>query len=87
MSKSIERQIIGELVLSLTDENFRVEFCAVDNGDLYLYAKENGAPDCKYLVKLVAGNGGDIITDYSLSIQPRIKSAIKLGELLKEIEK
>lgn len=89
MSKLTECSIVGELVLTLTEQGFRVELCALDGGGLHLYAvidgEEKPADGWKYWVKLVEGNGPNIISDYSVNIEPYIQEALKLSNQLEEM--
>ena len=86
MGKSIERSVIGELVMSLTEDGFRIEFCSQDGGGLYMYAAPDGGQKpkdgWKYWLRLVEGNGADIISDYSVNLEPYLKSSLLLGEQL-----
>jgi hypothetical protein len=88
MSLLIERAVIGELVLDLTEQGFRVELCSLDGGGLHLYAAEDGGnkPDdgWKFWIRLQPGNGADVIVDYSVNFEDRLKSAISLGEILQK---
>lgn len=89
MNKLIERSVVGELVLSLTDQGFRIEMCSQDGGGLYLYAAPDGGekPEdgWQYWVRLVEGNGVDVITDYSVNFEPYIKSALSLCDTLEKV--
>lgn len=90
MSKQTERSIVGELVLSLAGQGFRVEVCIEDGGGLYLYAApyagEKPTDGWAYWVRLVEGNGAYIISDYSVNLEPYIKSALELCDLMEKIE-
>ena len=89
MSKLIERSVVGELVLSLADQGFRIELCSQDGGGLYLYAAPYGdeKPEdgWEYWVRLVEGNGVDVISDYSVNFKPYIKSALELCDQMEKV--
>lgn len=89
MSKLIERSVVGELVLSLTEQGFRIELCSQDGGGLYLYAAPDGGEKpvdgWEYWVRLVEGNGADVIRDYSVNFEPYIKSALDLCEQMEKV--
>lgn len=82
LNDMIERAIIGELVLALTEQDYRVELCTLDGGGLHLYAAPDGGQivpgECEW-VRLVEGNGVDIISDFSATIEPYIQRAIDLS--------
>lgn len=88
--KSTERQIIGELVLNLIDNGFRVEISDSDGGGLFVYAAPDGGekPEggYEYWVRLVEGNGCDIISDFSTRTERYIKGALDLANTLAKVE-
>lgn len=88
MSKMIERSVVGELVLSLTEQAFRVEL-SQEGGYLHLYAAPDGgeipSDGAEYWVLLVEGNGADIISDYTVNLEPHIQTALKLSNQLEEM--
>ena len=69
----IEDAIIGKLVTTLVDENFRVELSDQDGGGLFVYAAKDGGKKPKggynYWVRLVPGNGANVIVDYTTNLQ------------------
>jgi hypothetical protein len=84
--KSTERQIIGELILNLIEHGFRIEVSESDGGGLFVYAAPDGGEKPKdgysYWVRLVEGNGCDIISDFSTSTERYIKGALDLADTL-----
>ena len=84
-----ERLIVGELVLSLTEQGFRVELCDQDGGGLFLYAVPDGGfkPDngYEYWVLLVPGNGTSVISDYSVNLQSALVAVNKLADTLDDL--
>lgn len=76
----LEHAIVGKLVETLIEGGFRVELCDQDGGGLHLYAgdleENNGAKPkdgWSYWVRLVPGNGADIISDYTINLEALIK--------------
>jgi hypothetical protein len=89
-NEQIERSIVGELVLQLTSDGFRVIFSDQDGGGLYLYAvPDNGecrpADGYDYWIRLVPGNGTDIIVDYSVNLEDALQTVFELVELLEKL--
>jgi len=88
--KSIERQIIGELISNLVENGFRIEISDQDGGGLFVYAApyDEVKPDdgYKYWVRLVEGNGCDIIVDYSTCTKQYIEGALDLADTLEKVE-
>lgn len=79
----LEDAIVGKLVTTLVDEGFRVEMSDQDGGGLFVYAVENGGKMPKggfnYWVKLVPGNGADVISDFTINLTEIIKPANDLA--------
>lgn len=73
----LEDAIFGKVIGALIDEGFRVEISDQDGGGLHVYAAADGGekPDTGYAywVKLVPGNGPDIIVDYTTNLESIIK--------------
>lgn len=69
----LEDAIVGKLVNTLIDEGFRVEMSDQDGGGLFVYAAEDGGvrPEdgYKYWVRLVPGNGPDVIVDHTTNLE------------------
>lgn len=90
MTKLYEQSIVGELVLTLIEQKFRIEICDQDGGGLYLYAEPDGghmpAEGWKYWVRLIEGNGTDVIVNFSVNIEKYIHSALELSKNLKNLE-
>lgn len=73
----LEDAIVGKLVATLIDEGFRVEMSDQDGGGLFVYAAEDGGqrPEdgFKYWVRLVPGNGADVLVDFTANLEKIIK--------------
>lgn len=73
----IEDAIIGKLLVTLVDGGFRVQMSDQDGGGLFVYAAEDGGEMPKggynYWVRLVAGNGADVISDYTTNLETVLK--------------
>ena len=75
----LEDAIIGKVVTTLIDEGFRIEMSDQDGGGLFLYAAEDGGEKPEggysYWVRLVLGNGTDVIVDYTTNLENTLKPA------------
>ena len=84
--KQIEQQIMSTIILDLIHEGFVVE---IENnhgeGDLMVHTKSEDG-ERQGWVKLVEGNGCSLISDYSSDLEAHIQGAIKLSDLLDEIQ-
>lgn len=76
----LEAAILGKLVATLIEEGYRIELSDVDGGGLFLYAvpvdEDNGQKPARgynYWVRLVPGNGTDLIVDYTTNLENIIK--------------
>lgn len=73
----VEDAIIGKLVTALVDEAFRIEMSDLDGGGLFVYAAPDGGHKLEdgyhYWVRLVPGNGADVIVDYTTNLEATIK--------------
>jgi len=72
----LEDAIVGKLVTALIDESFRVEMSDQDGGGLFVYAWENHEDrpaKFNYWVRLVPGNGADVIVDYTTNLETTLK--------------
>lgn len=73
----LEEAIIGRLIGTLIDEGYRLEISDQDGGGLFVYAVPDGGekPEGGYThwVRLVLGNGADVITDYSTNLEADLK--------------
>lgn len=73
----IEDAIVGKLTVTLVDEGFRLEMSDQDGGGLFVYAVEGGGKmpkgGFKYWVRLVPGNGPDVISDYTTNLETILK--------------
>ncbi|MFA5897673.1 MAG: hypothetical protein WC829_01040 [Hyphomicrobium sp.] len=73
----LEDAIVGKVVTALIDEGFRVEMSDQDGGGLFVYAAEDGGakPDggFEYWVRLVPGNGADVVVDYTTNLESVMK--------------
>lgn len=76
----LEDAILGRVIIALIDEDFRLVTSDHNGGELFIYAVPNGGelPDggFSYWVKLVRGNGPDMISDYTANLEAALKSAI-----------
>jgi hypothetical protein len=87
--KLIKNSIIGELVLALTNDGYRVELCDQDGGGLFLYA----APDSgfkpedgwEYWVRLTPGNDVYLITDYSINLEDVLAPVFEYAKTLENL--
>ncbi len=79
----LEDAIIGKVVTTLIDEGFRVEMSDQDGGGLFVYAAEDGGQKPEggynYWVRLVPGNGVDVIVDYTTNLETMLKPACDLA--------
>lgn len=77
MNEMVESAIIGKLLIALVDEGFRVEISDQDGGGLFVYAAADGGSKPKsgynYWIRLVPGNGSDVIVDYTTNLETTIK--------------
>lgn len=79
----LEQAIIGKLVAAFIDDGWRVELSDQDGGGLFLYA----VPDAgdkpndgyKYWVRLVLGNGADVISDYTTNLERLLEPVNKFA--------
>lgn len=72
----LEDAIVGRLVTALVDESFRVEMSDQDGGGLFVYAWENHKKrpaNFNYWVRLVPGNGAEVIVDYTTNLEATLK--------------
>lgn len=76
----LEDAIVGKVVSALIDDGYRVEMCDQDGGGLFVYAaslEENDGRKprggFRYWVKLIPGNGADVISDYSTNLENALK--------------
>lgn len=80
----LEQAIIGKLVTTLIDDGFRVELSDQDGGGLFLYASVDGGErpvdGYVYWVKLVPGNGHDIIVDYTTNLETTLLPVIEFAD-------
>lgn len=87
-TRLLEDAIVGKVVTSLIDEGFRVEVSDQDGGGLFVYAAPDGGNKPKtgydYWVRLVPGNGTDVIVDYTTNLEAVIKPANDLAAQFQE---
>lgn len=73
----LEDAIIGKVITALVDEGFRLEMSDQDGGGLFVYAAPDGGekPDegYNYWVRLVLGNGADVISDHTVNLETVLK--------------
>lgn len=76
-NRIIEDAIIGKVVTALVDDGFRVEMSDQDGGGLFVYAnpadEEKPEDGYNYWVRLVPGNGADVLVDYTTNLEATIK--------------
>lgn len=69
----LEDSIIGRVIGALLDEGFRIEISDQDGGGLFVYGVPDGGEKPKtgfdYWVRLVRGNGVDVIVDYTTNLE------------------
>lgn len=84
----LEDAIIGKLVGTLIDDGFRLEMSDQDGGGLFLYAVEDGGekPEGGYThwVRLVLGNGTDVIVDYTTNLEDTLKPINEFAKLFQQ---
>ena len=76
LKQLIEDAIVGKIVNTLLDEQFRLEISDQDGGGLYIYAMDgDGKPEggFEYWIRLTPGNGRDILTDYTTNLEKTLK--------------
>lgn len=78
-ARILEDAIIGKVLSALVEDGYRVEASDQDGGGFFLYAAEDGGSKprdgYKHWVRLVLGNGADVIVDYTTSLEATIKPA------------
>ena len=78
----LEHAIVGSLVSTLVDAGYRVEMSDQDGGGLFVYAwiGEVRAGDAQHWVRLVPGNGADVIVDYTTNLEAILKEVNAFAE-------
>lgn len=76
----LEDAIIGKVVTALIDDGYRVQLSDQDGGGLFVYAIADGGQEIpeggyKHWVRLVLGNGADVIVDYTTNLEDTLKEA------------
>ena len=72
----IEHAIVGKLTADLIDEGFRIEMSDQDGGGLFVYiwrGERKPAGGVRSWVKLVPGNGADVLSDYTIDLETTLK--------------
>lgn len=73
----LEHAIVGKLIETMVDAGFRVELSDQDGGGLFLYAwnteRRPSAGQFNHWVKLVPGNGADVISDFTTNLETTLK--------------
>jgi len=74
----LEDAIIGKVVTTLVEASFRIEVSDQDGGNgLFVYAAADGGSKPKggydYWVRLMPGNGADVIVDYTTNLEAILK--------------
>lgn len=80
----LEDAIVGKLIAALIDEGFRLEVSDQDGGGLFVYAVPDGGnkPEAgfDYWVRLVPGNGADVIVDFTTNLETLLKPVNAFAE-------
>lgn len=73
----LEDAIVGKVIGALIDDGYRLEVSDQDGGGLFVYAAEDGGEKPKagyqFWVRLVLGNGADVISDYTANLEETLK--------------
>lgn len=73
----LEDAIVGKVIGALVDDGYRIEISDQDGGGLFVYAMPDGGKmpkdGAKFWVRLVLGNGADVIVDYTTNLEATIK--------------
>ena len=84
MNEIIEEAIIGKVAMALVGDGYRIEMSDLDGGGLFVYAAPDGGHRPKggynYWVRLVPGNGADVIVDYTTNLETTIKPVNDFAE-------
>lgn len=78
----LEHAIVGKLIETMIDAGFRVELSDQDGGGLFLYAwrTERRPTEYNHWVKLVPGNGADVISDFTTNLETTLKEVDAFAE-------
>ena len=83
----LEEAIVGRLVMTLAEDGYRLQISDVDGGGLHVYAVPDGGDKPKdgydHWIKLVPGNGCDVISDYTTNLEKVIEPALAFAELFR----
>lgn len=74
----LEHAITGKVIETLLDQGFRIEISDQDGGGLYIYCSPDNkefeqGKERKYWIRLVPGNGVDLVNDYSTNLKKPMK--------------
>lgn len=73
----LEDAIVGMAISALIEDGYRLEMSDQDGGGLFIYAAADGGRKpkggYKHWIRLVPGNGLDVIVDYTTNLEPTIK--------------
>lgn len=73
----LEAAIIGKVCTALSDDGFRVELSDRDSGagEIYCYAwkTEKRPAIFSFWVKLIPGNGADVLSDHTTNLEAVLK--------------
>lgn len=81
-SEMIENMIVGALVNALLNQGYQAHFSDQDGGGTFVYVSNDGHKPrggFKHWVRLMPGNGADVISDYTTSLEETIKPANDLA--------
>ena len=84
----LEDAFVGKLITTLVDEGYRLEVSDQDGGGLFVYAVEDGGekPADGYTcwVRLVPGNGANIITDHTVNLKDVLEPVHAFAEVFQQ---
>ena len=74
----LEDAIIGKVITAMVDDGFRVQLSDQDGGGLFVYGIADGGEEIpeggyEHWVRLVPGNGSDVIVDYTINLEQTLK--------------
>ena len=76
-NKILEDAIVGKVISALIADGYRIEMCDQDGGGLFVYAAadagEKPSHGYDFWVRLVPGNGADVIVDYTTNLEATLK--------------
>jgi len=80
----LEDAIIGRLITALIGDGYRIQASDQDGDGLYVYAMPDAAEfkgkKVNHWVKLVPGNGGYVISNYSANLEATVQPVQAFAE-------